>query len=244
MSGAVVLIHGIRGASTIWRQQLAALERAGIPALAPDLPGHGSRRGTDFTVEAAMEVIDRAAGELADRGPVLVAGISLGGYLVLHWAARPTSRPAGVLAASCCTQPRGVGLAVYRRVAQAVARLPDGGAHLSDTLSRRFLPDQGYTDLVAGGVAVEVMVPGLTAMAGVDTEQDIRAIEAPVWFVNGRLDHFRIHERRFVRAASAGRLVLIPRATHLVSLTHPVAFNRVLLEFAGDLARRDTTRAR
>ncbi|MFC7406572.1 alpha/beta fold hydrolase [Georgenia alba] len=244
MSGAVVLVHGIRGASTIWRQQMAALGRAGIPALAPDLPGHGTRRGTDFTVDAAMEVIDRAAEELSDHGPVLVAGISLGGYLTLHWAARPSSRPAGVLAASCCTQPRGVGLALYRRTAEVIARLPDGGARLSDTLSRRLLPPEGYVDLTAGGVAVEVMVPGLTAMAGVDTERDIRAIGVPVWFVNGSRDHFRIHERRFLRAARDGRLVLIPRATHLVSLTHPVAFNRALLDIAGSLSRSAATMVR
>lgn len=52
----------------------------------------------------------------------------------------------------------------------------------------------------------------------------------PVWLVNGRWDHFRVNERRCLAASRDGRLIVVPAADHLVSLTNPAAFNEHLLE--------------
>ena len=234
----VVLVHGIRASRSMWRRQLTALESAGIPAVAPDLPGHGSRAGEDFTVPAALDTLERTVAAI--DGPFVVAGLSLGGYLTLHWAARTERRPAAVLAASCSTQPRGPGLVAYRRVARLIGRLPDGGAGVNELMVRRFLPEEARADLAAGGMTMSVMPAALAGMADVDTYADITRIESPIWFVNGRWDHFRLHEQRFVAAARDGRLVLIPGATHLVSLVRPVAFNRVLLELVDEVGARSS----
>jgi len=66
---------------------------------------------------------------------------------------------------------------------------------------------------------------------------DLRDVECPVWFVNGRYDHFRGEERRFLAAARDGRLVVVPGATHLVSLVRPERFVRVVLEALDELER-------
>ncbi|KAE8762530.1 alpha/beta fold hydrolase [Georgenia thermotolerans] len=211
----------------MWRAQLRALDAAGVPALAPDLPGHGARAGEAFTVGRALATLDDAAA--AADGPVVVAGLSMGGYVAVHWAAR-TRRPAAVLAASCCTRPAGPPLWAYRRVAAAIARLPDGGARLGEALARRALPAEALADVVAGGMSTGVMDAVLAGVADIDPLADLRAIEVPVWLVNGRWDHFRTQERRFLRQCADGRLVVVPGASHLVSLVRPVAFNRVLLE--------------
>ena len=58
--------------------------------------------------------------------------------------------------------------------------------------------------------------------------ESLARVEAPVWLVNGRYDHFRSEERRFLRACRDGRMVVLRRARHLVSLDAPVAFSRVL----------------
>ena len=224
----VVLVHGIRASRSMWLAQLTALGAAGVPAVAPDLPGHGGRRDEPFSVAGALDAIEDAAGTLA--GPLVVAGLSLGGYLAVHWAAHGRRRPDAVLAASCSTQPQGAGLAAYTRLARLIGRLPDGGAGLSDVLARRVLPARALEDLAVGGMSVAVMDNALAGMAGVDTLADLGAIDAPVWLVNGQWDHFRTQERRFLRACDDGRLLIVPRATHLVSLVAPVAFNRILLE--------------
>ncbi len=58
----------------------------------------------------------------------------------------------------------------------------------------------------------------------------------PVRLVNGRYDHFCGEERRFLSACADGRLVIVPRATHLASLSAPMAFTRVLLDVVSELS--------
>lgn len=239
----VVLVHGLRTSSTMWRRQVAALARHGIDAVAVDLPGHGSRLGGPFSVAEALEVIDAAfppddgdAG--ADRSPRLLVGLSLGGYLAIEYAATHPGRIDGLVAASCGTRPRGAGLAGYRRLAAAIGRLPDRGRGLNDLMVRVFLPRDQVADVLAGGVALDVMEPVLGAVGALDPEAALGRIDVPVWLVNGRFDHFRIEERRMLRAARDGRLVVVPGATHLVSLARPEEFTAVVLGAVAELDRR------
>jgi pimeloyl-ACP methyl ester carboxylesterase len=192
----VVFLHGLRGSSSLWRHQVEAMRAAGHPALAPDLPGHGGRRGEAFTLGGATEAVEGAAQVLAAQGlEVLVVGQSLGGYVGLHWAARTSVPLRGVLAAACSTTPRGPVVEGYRLVASAIELLPDRGAWLNDRMASWTLPEEGARDAAAGA-----------------------------------LDHFRSQERAYARAAQNGRLVVVPRAKHLVSLEAPVAFTRLIFE--------------
>ena len=98
----MVLVHGIRTSATMWREQSEALDAAGVAHLAVDLPGHGARLGERFTLDGALDALDEAVDALP--GPVLLCGLSLGGYLGLHWAggrgldAQGGSRIAGLIA--------------------------------------------------------------------------------------------------------------------------------------------------
>src|SRR5215207_3264617 len=236
----VVLIHGLRTSATMWRRQLAALARHDIEALAIDLPGHGTRLEELFTIDDAMQVIgDALPPRDAEHGgrhvPTLLVGLSLGGYLAIEFAQRHPGRIDGLVAASCGIRPRGVGLAGYRRIAAAIAHLPDHGRALNDFTARLFLPPDGAEDVIAGGVGLDAMAPVLGTIGGLDTEGAVARIDVPIWFVNGRLDHFRIEERRLLRAARRGRLVHIPGATHLVSLVRPEAFTAVVLAAVAEL---------
>lgn len=228
----VVFLHGLRGSSSLWRHQVEAMRAAGHPALAPDLPGHGGRRGEAFTLGGATEAVEGAAQVLAAQGlEVLVVGQSLGGYVGLHWAARTSVPLRGVLAAACSTTPRGPVVEGYRLVASAIELLPDRGAWLNDRMASWTLPEEGARDAAAGGYALDVMQSSLRAIRAVRPIEDIKALgPVPVWIVNGALDHFRSQERAYARAAQNGRLVVVPRAKHLVSLEAPVAFTRLIFE--------------
>jgi pimeloyl-ACP methyl ester carboxylesterase len=256
----VVLVHGLRTSATMWRRQVAALAHHGIDAIAVDLPGHGSRMDEPFSIEAAMRVIDdafpaeaaeadadadgNARARVSGRTPRLLVGLSLGGYLGIEYAATHPGRIDGLVAASCGTRPRGAGLAGYRRLADAIGRLPDRGRALNDLIVRVFLPRESVADVLAGGVALDVMEPVLGAVGALDPEDALARVEVPVWLVNGRFDHFRIEERRMLRATRDGRLVVVPGATHLVSLARPEEFTAVVLGAVAELERRTSVARR
>ncbi len=225
----VVLVHGLRTSRTMWRAQGEALDRAGHPWTAVDLPGHGARLAEPFSLPAARAVLDDAAAALGGR--VAVVGLSLGGYVALDWAAR-TDLVDRVVAAGCSTSPDHPLRRPWLALARVILRTPDRGSVLNDAMARAWIPPAGIADLAAGGYAFEVMVPALTEVAGADPIADLRTLAArgvPVHLINGRWDHFRMHERRFRAAHPGATLTIVPGATHLVSLVRPIAFNRALL---------------
>jgi len=251
----VVFVHALRTSHTMWREQVAAVEAAGHRALAIDLPGHGTRIGEEFTVDGAVEAIragiesvagpatgPASAGEAPGMGAAgaasagvaegraLVVGLSLGGYMGIAHAARHPEQVAGLVAAACCTRPLRTVVAGWEAVSRGLLRLPDHGAAFNAFVVGHMLPPAAMADAGAGGWSMDVMTSALRAMAGADPVGDLARVRAPVWLVNGQLDHFRGEERRFLAACRDGRLVVVPRAPHVVSLVRPTRFSRVVLE--------------
>lgn len=233
----ILLVHGIRTSASMWRHQVEALRGDGCRVLAIDLPGHGRRIDEPFTVAAALAAIDDGVRELAgENGRVLLVGLSLGGYYSIAYAAAHPERLAGLVAAACSTVPSGPGLTAYRALARLIHRLPDRGLSLNNLMVKRMLPPAGARDVLAGGVALEVMDPGLQATGTLHPLNDLARYPGPVWLVNGRFDHFRLNERRFLAACRNGRLVVVPGASHLVSLAQPEGFTAVLRQVAAELS--------
>jgi pimeloyl-ACP methyl ester carboxylesterase len=90
MTATVVLVHGAWHGAWCWRDVVARLEQAGVPAVAVDLPGHGASPlpFTDLHGDAAAvtEAIDRAG------GPVVLCGHSYGGAVVTEAGTHPAVR--------------------------------------------------------------------------------------------------------------------------------------------------------
>lgn len=207
----VVLVHGVRTSSAIWAEQVAALTRHGHPCTAVDLPGHGTRTGERFTLEAAMAAIDDAV--RSHPQPPLLVGLSLGGYTSLAYAARHEGAVAGVFLSGCSTEIKGWPLRPYRRVSRVVARALRKAT-------------EGW----------HVVTDMLTALHGYSSLADLRRLPVPVWFVNGRWDVLRFGERRLLAARPDARLTVLARAGHDVSTHAPAAFTALLLAAVRELA--------
>jgi pimeloyl-ACP methyl ester carboxylesterase len=231
MPAGVVFVHGLRTSATMWRHQVVALEARGTPAVAVDLPGHGRRIGERFTLEGAHRAIGDAVASATQSGirPYL-CGFSLGGYLAIDWAGAHRGAISGLLAASCGTEPNRLVLDGWRLLARGIHALPDRGRALNDFAVRMFVPPPGAADVLAGGVALEVMDDVLRELRVVKPVRSLARIDVPVVFVNGQLDHFRLHTGRYLAATDHGRLVTMPRTTHMVSVVRPEEFTRILLE--------------
>jgi pimeloyl-ACP methyl ester carboxylesterase len=225
----VVLVHGIRTSATMWRAQVQHLTDRGIPVVALDLPGHGSRMFEEFTLESAFATIDSTVRDAATRGPVLLVGHSMGGLLCLEYAGGEDPPPvAGLIAASCTAIPRGMGLATYRALARGFDSLPDRGMWLTDRMLDRILPDETRNDFGAGGYALDAQDVALRSLSVLDLLAAVQRIEVPLWFVNGQFDQLRVNERLFVQTARHAELIVVPRTTHHVTVMRPRVFNAVL----------------
>ncbi len=213
----------------MWRTTREQLAAHGIRSSAIDLPGHGVRIDERFRLDEAIAAVD--AGVRALPSPVVLVGFSLGGYLAIEYAGRRPGTIAALVAASCGTQPTRMLLEGYRLVARAIHTMPDRGRRLNDFMVRRTVRDrERAADVIAGGVPLEVMDDALRELRALDPRRSLARVEVPTWLVNGQWDHFRLHERALAAALPSATVVRIPRANHLVSLTNPTAFDRVLLD--------------
>ena len=225
----VVLVHGIRTSATMWRAQVEHLRRRGNPVVAVDLPGHGSRMAEEFTLDGAFATIDEAVRDAATRGPVLLAGHSMGGLLCIEYVGRESPPPvAGFIAASCTAIPRGVALTTYRLLARGFDSLPDRGMWLTDQMLDRILPEATRHDFGAGGYALDAQDSALRSLSVLDLLTALGRIEVPLWFINGQYDQLRVNERLFMRIAPHAELVVVPRTTHHVTVMRPEVFNALL----------------
>src|SRR4051794_31840791 len=90
---AVVLLHGFPLNRTMWAQQLTQVGTA-YRVIAPDLRGHGST-----PAPAGVYTMDEMAGDVLEtldalglNVPVVLGGLSMGGYVALAAVARAPER--------------------------------------------------------------------------------------------------------------------------------------------------------
>jgi len=87
----------------------------------------------------------------------------------------------------------------------------------------------------------DVVTDMLGQLAGRSAVESASKIDVPLWFVNGKRDHMRLEEKKYLAAAPHARLVVIPGAGHDVSSEAPDEYTAVLL---GALADLEAGRAR
>jgi pimeloyl-ACP methyl ester carboxylesterase len=234
---AIVFIHSTRLTRGMWSAQVAGLSDS-FRIIAVDLPGHGTRADERFTLDAAADsvarVIDDAAG-----GRAVVVGLSLGGYVATHLAARSPERVRGLVLAGTSTEPAGVRAAPYRALAWVMATF-DG--HGLTTVNRWFFRTRFGPELaepiVAGGFWAAGGAEALRCLAGHRFKPELAVYPGPTLILNGSLDVvFRLGQRGFRDAARDGRIVRLKGATHLSNLDRPAAFNLAVRRFADDLGR-------
>lgn len=238
-----VLVHGLYTSRTMWRPQHVALREAGFVVATPDLPGHGARRAERFSLEAAIRTIDEAvrrvrASPLAPPGPVILVGLSLGGYLSMEYAGRHVDRIDGLIPMACSARPSAFGVGLYRRLTTTLDRLPDRGFAL-DVAAQRLVGGRGAVQaFLAGGYAIDAALDAVAAVATLEPLAALaRVAEArlPTWFINGELDQMRLEQRRFAVAAGGALRTTVAGAPHMVNLAAPRTVSRALL-MAGDAA--------
>lgn len=229
----IVFLHGTRLTGASWAVQVAALSDA-FRCVAPDLPGHGTGADMTFTLEGAADHVLAVLERESPEWPVVLVGLSLGGYVAMTVAARRPDRVAGLAISGATAEPVGVRSLAYRGLATIFRVMP---LPVLDRVNRwffgwRFPPEVGGP-ILADGFSFRGGAVAVRALVGERFKPRLAAYPGPTLILNGEYDlFFRPPERSFAAVAADPRRVLIRRATHLTNLDQPADFAAAIERFA------------
>ena len=246
----IVFLHSFGHNKAMWSPQLTYFVERGYRVVAPDMPGHG-----DSTFDAAHHTVDRIAQayiELVDvlglQG-VILAGISMGGYVALRMWARKPELFAGLVLSNTKAE-RDSDEIVARRRAQIAAIEEKGLAEFIRSgapkrLSARTLEQRPWVldniKMMNFTVSAEANAATLDAMARKEDDvATLATVTVPTLITTGSDDVFIPKTAAAVLAEGIrnSRSHVIQDTGHVSSLENPTEYNRVVEEFVEMAAPR------
>jgi len=243
----VVLVHGFPLDHAMWDAQVEALKDR-CRVIVPDLRGFGRSDVTEGTV-TMEQFADDVAGLLDALGvgePVVLAGLSMGGYVAFQFFRRHRGR---LRALVLCDTRAGAdtpqAAAVRRETAENVLR--EGPDSLAENMPDKLLAAATLRDRPELGESLRRVIAnsdprGIAAASlGMAERPDVTAmlpeIDCPTLVVVGREDAISPPDemRRIAAAIPGARLVEVPDAGHMSPMENPAAVNAALREFLASL---------
>ncbi len=238
---AVVLLHAFPLSAAMWEPQIAALSPH-HRVVAMDLRGFG---GSDVPPDRSAYSVDGWADDVAalverlGLGPVVLGGLSMGGYVAFAFVRRHRAALAGLVLAD--TRPAADTPEVrakrehQQRLLEEEGVSPDVAAGLLEplvgpTATRRAEALRRAHELLAAN-RPEGVIGGLEAMKKrPDSTADLGAIDVPTLVVVGEQDQPSPPDvaEKMAAAVPNARLVVVPDAGHLSNVENPEAFNQAL----------------
>ena len=231
---AIVFIHGTRLNRRQWQPQLRRLSSR-FRCIALDLPGHGAQAAVPFTLAGAVETIAAAIAAEA-RGPALVVGLSLGGYVAIDAAEAHPELVAGLVLAGCSAEPVGPVTAPFRGFAWAMEHLRPRALQALNIAFFRTRYGRGVGGpLIEGGFWAAGGAAALRLIIGRRYLERLGRLWTPVFVINGALDPvFGPGGEPWANACRRGRHIVIPWAAHLSNLDRPSSFARAVARAADE----------
>jgi pimeloyl-ACP methyl ester carboxylesterase len=244
----LVFLHAFPLNRTMWAAQEAALSPQ-FRIITVDLRGHGDSDAPlwHYTLDQAAEDV-RALMDHLSIGQAVLIGLSMGGYILLAFYRKYAERVKGLVLADTKAQAdTAEGKEVRFQMAQVAYR--KGAAAISDIMIPKLLCSETIDtrpDLVEKvrtmieGNELSGIVGDLMAMAErADSTPLLGKIVCPAHIIVGELDQATPPSDAKLMAARipGARLTVISKAAHLTNLEQPDAFNRIVRDFASDLAR-------
>jgi pimeloyl-ACP methyl ester carboxylesterase len=242
---AVVFVHGFPFDSSMWEPQIPVARAAGRRAVAPDLPGFGRSAVPDDRAEYSIDrYADLVAALIAELrlGPVVLVGLSMGGYIALAVARRHPAVLAGLVLADTRPDPDTPEGRQNRSDQQAKVEEAGDVAALVGPLLDRILSEssprhaevRSFLTAMMRATAPAGWIGALEAMKHRRDQTDLLpGIAAPTLVLLGESDALVPVEvaEAMAKALPAARLEVIPNAGHVANLENPDAVNEILAEF-------------
>lgn len=246
----IALLHGFADGADTWRALLAEFDAAGRAAFAVDMPGfgHADPREPGPIMPQLDAFIDDV---IADTGPVILMGNSLGACVSVRAAARGSCNVRGAIAvdepilASHWLMRLGRGRADPFRVLDHRMPIPKDLYHraIRRTLARLLYADPAQADpdvlarftvqasdrSRARTLLGDARTVALETAGGYDSER----VRCPLLVIHGRKDRvIPVHaSERLHESVPASTLVVLPNSGHCPQLDAPCELARHVLQF-------------
>ena len=245
----VVFLHGFPLDLTMWdaqRETIGSMYRV----IAPDLRGHGRSAAPDgiYPIDDMADDVVEMLDALKIAEPVVLGGLSMGGYVALSIAARYPKRLRGLMLMNTkATADPPETARVREELAREVEETGSVRSVVAAMLPRLFGPfaQANRPELIARirevmertsprGVAGTLR--GLAARA--DRTPDLARMSLPTLILAGSDDALiPLEESRAMASAMPNtEVVIVPETGHLAPLENPAAANAAILRFLGTLA--------
>lgn len=240
----VLLVHGFPLARELWRPLIEPL-REEYRLILPDLRGHGeSEASPEMSMGRYAEDLAALLDHLGERRPVVLVGLSMGGYIAFEFCRRRPERVRALVLANTRAQADSEE-GVRGRWETAERALREGtGVVAEGMLGKLFAP--GVSDelrerwrAIMAATPPEGVAAALRAMAErPDSFDTLRRLDRPVLVIAGEEDAVVPVEdaRRMQEAAWDARLEVIPGAGHLTPVEQPERFVAALRDFLDTLS--------
>jgi pimeloyl-ACP methyl ester carboxylesterase len=239
----LILVHGATLNGHMWDPVRRHLDPQ-FQLLAPDLPGHGTRRSEAFTMEGAVATVVAAARSVAPA-PVVLVGDSLGGYTSMASAAAlPQAQLKGLVLGGCSANVIGFSARLPFVLKSALFKLllsvfdenklaARNKDKVREMLAKAQAAKEDVEALIAAGLALRAFPQAVASLTGVDYRSKFAAISQPTLLVNGALDHGMVkQEASFMAVGQRASSHRFDNCEHGVSLLRSAEFAALVKRFA------------
>jgi pimeloyl-ACP methyl ester carboxylesterase len=240
----VMLLHGFPLSRAMWVDQLSGIGST-YRVIAPDLRGHGESPVPEgvYTMDAMADDVVELLETLEISGPVVVGGLSMGGYVALSLAARYPTRVRALMLMDTKAAPDTPEAAQAREaMAQAVIAADSAAPVVDAMLPRLFakMTREQHPERVEPmkDVMSQTSPRGIAgALRGMAARPDRRAdlpkIVVPALVLVGDEDVITpvAESKSMAEALPNARLEVIRQAGHLAPYENPSDANAAILRF-------------
>jgi pimeloyl-ACP methyl ester carboxylesterase len=243
----LMFVHGFPLSHAMWNAQIPVFASE-HRVIVPDLRGFGSSVDTEGTVTMEDFADDLAAilDFLKVEEPVVLCGLSMGGYIALQFVRKHRERLRG-LVFSDTRASADVPDVVENRLKIAKLVVESGTQPVAEAMLPKALSPKTFADRPEVVEAVRSMMissdpTGVAAASrGMAVRSDMMAllpsIDLPTLVVVGSDDSLTpvAEMRRMADAIPGSRFKVVPEAGHLPPLENPLVFNATLAEFLEEI---------
>lgn len=239
----VLFIHGYPLNRSLWQPQVEGLSNSGR-ILAPDLRGHGDSQPTNGPYSMDLLAADCVAllDSLELRAPVIVCGLSMGGYIALALYRNYPERLSGLILAATRAGADSAEGKKNRDQTANLAKEKGVEAVVESMLPKMMSPKtyQQNSELVdrirkiMEATSLEGVLGDLMGMKErPDSRSLLETIDIPTLVIHGADDQIiSTEETRQMYAQIPGAVLeTVPDAGHLLNLEQPEIFNQAIRRF-------------